>query len=251
MPILPDAQDEARRIVAEASERGATLRLLGGLAICLHSPSATHRSLARPYADLDFVLADRRAHRVEAFMAESGYAPNKTFNLLNGDHRLLFFDEAHARQVDIFVGGFHMCHRLPISEARLRVEPFTLPLAELLLTKMQIVQLNEKDVRDLVALLLDHPFGDGDAETFNLDYLAKLCADDWGLWKTVTLNVKKVREFCDAYDLEAGQKLTIAERLAVLRTALDEAPKSLKWKARDKIGERMQWYELPEEVQRG
>ena len=251
MPILPDAQDESRRIVTTAAERGVTLRLLGGLAIRLHSPSATHRSLTRPYADLDFILADKRAHRAEALLAEMEYEPNKTFNLLNGDHRLLFYDEANARQVDIFVGSFHMCHRLPITEARLKVEPLTLPLAELLLTKMQIVQLNEKDMRDLCALLIDHPFGEGDAETFNLDHMAKLCADDWGLWKTVTQSAQRVRDFCDAYDLEPEHKLTIVERLAVLRTALDEAPKGLKWKARDKIGERMQWYELPEEVQRG
>jgi hypothetical protein len=251
MPILPDAQDESRRIATAAAERSITLRLLGGLAIRLHSPSATHRSLSRPYADLDFILGDKRAHRVEALLAEMEYEPNKTFNLLNGDHRLLFYDEANGRQVDIFVGGFHMCHRLPITEARLKVEPLTLPLAELLLTKMQIVQLNEKDVRDLCALLLDHPFGHGDDETFNLAHIAKLCAEDWGLCKTVTLSTQRVRDFCDAYDLEPEQKLTVIERLAVLRTALDEAPKSLKWKARDKIGERMQWYELPEEVQRG
>ncbi len=251
MPILPDAQEEARRIVAEAAEQKLTLRLLGGLAIRLHSPSATHRSLARTYPDLDFAFAEKRAYKVEELMSKLGYEPNKTFNLLNGDHRLLFYDEANARQVDVFVGQFHMCHSIPFAAQRLPLDPLTLPLAELLLTKMQIVQMNEKDVRDLCALLLDHPFGEGDAEMFNLPYLAKLCADDWGLWKTVGGSIKKVRDFCDAYELEAGQKLTLIERLGVLHKALDEIPKSLKWKARDKIGERMQWYELPEEVQRG
>ena len=111
--------------------------------------------------------------------------------------------------------------------------------------------MNEKDVRDLCALLLDHPFGQGDAEMINLPYLARLCADDWGLWKTVRLSVQKVRDFSDAYELEGEKKLTLVERLNVLRQALDETPKSLKWKARDAIGERMQWYELPEEVKRG
>jgi len=183
-------------------------------------------------------------------MAALGYAPNKTFNLLNGDHRLLFFDETHGRQVDVFVGGFHMCHRLPLTQ-RITLEPLSLPLAELLLTKMQIVQMNEKDMRDLCALTLDHPFGEGDAETFNLPYIAKLCADDWGLWKTVSLSLQKVQDFCDAYELEAEHKLTIVERLTVLRAALNDTPKTLKWKTRNAIGERVQWYELPEEVQRG
>jgi hypothetical protein len=251
MPILPDAQDEARRIVAEAAERGLTLRLLGGLAIRLHSPSAAHRALARIYPDLDFACADKRGYRVETLITDLGYTANKTFNLLNGDHRLLFFDEANERQIDVFVGGFHMCHRIPFTEARLQAEPLTLPLAELLLTKMQIVQMNEKDVRDLCALLLDHPLGEGDVEMLNLPYFARLCADDWGLWKTVSLNLQKVRDFSDTYELASDQKLILSERLAVLRKALDETPKSLKWKARDKIGERVQWYELPEEVKRG
>jgi hypothetical protein len=251
MPILSDAQDEARQIVAEAAAQGLILRLLGGLAVRLHSPSATHRSLARPYPDLDFIFGEKRAYKVEAFFERRGYAPNKTFNLLNGDHRLLFFDDAHGRQVDVFVGKFHMCHSVPLSAQRLALDPLTLPLAELLLTKMQIVQMNEKDVRDLCALILDHPFGDGDVETLNLPQLAKLCADDWGLCKTVTLSLQRVRDFCDAYDLEAQHKLTLIERVTVMRKALDDAPKSLRWKARDKVGERVQWYELPEEVRRG
>jgi hypothetical protein len=251
MAALADPHADVQHIVELAAEQGVLLRLLGGLAVRLHSPSATHRSLARQYADFDFVLADRRTDRVAAAVAKLGYVPNQTFNLLNGDRRLLFYDERGERQIDVFVNEFHMCHTIPISADRLALEPVTLPLAELLLTKMQIVQLNEKDVRDLCALVLDHSFGHGDDETFNLPYITSLCARDWGLWKTITINAQKVRDFADAYDLEGGKKLTITERLDVLRNTLDAAPKSLKWKARDRIGERVQWYDLPEEVQRG
>ncbi|MGH2523312.1 MAG: hypothetical protein ACRDH2_12480, partial [Anaerolineales bacterium] len=119
MPIHPDALDEAHRIVAEAAGQGLTLRLLGGLAVRLHSPSAAHRALARSYPDLDFASADKRGYKLEAFLAELGYAPNKTFNLLNGNHRLLFFDDANNRQIDVFVGSFHMCHRIPFTEQRI------------------------------------------------------------------------------------------------------------------------------------
>ncbi len=143
-----------------------------------------------------------------------------------------------------------MCHRLPIA-ARLDQESLTVPLAELLLTKLQIVHLNEKDLRDSCALLLDHPLGEGDQETINLARITQLCAEDWGLWKTTNLSLDKVQDFCDAYDLDAGEKLTIIERVGLLRQALDQAPKSLRWKLRATVGERVQWYELPEEVQRG
>ena len=250
MTLLPDALDEARRIVAEASDAGLTLRLLGGLAVLFHSPSATHRALVRSYPDLDFALADKRGDRVEKLLGDLGYEPNRTFNLLNGDSRLLFYDQSNERQVDVFVGSFHMCHRIPITE-RITLEPLSLPLAELFLTKMQIFQMNEKDVRDVCALLLDHPFGEGDVETFNLPLIAKWCADDWGLSKTVSLSAQKVRDFCDAHDLGGENNLTIIQRLDELGAALDRAPKSFKWKTRAKIGERMQWYELPEEVRRG
>lgn len=252
MTILPDALDEARRIVAAAAGRDMTLRLLGGLAVRLHSPSAERHSLARTYPDLDFAAMEARSDRVEALLGElGGYQPNKAFNLFNGDRRLLFFDEANQRQIDVFLGEFQMCHRIPISE-RIALEPLTLPLAELLLTKMQIVQMNEKDIRDLCALLLDHPFGEGDSEMLNLPLIAALCAEDWGLWRTVKGSLQKVRGFCDAYEsLEPGNKVTIVERLGVLDHALDAAPKTLKWRFRSRVGERVQWYDLPEEVKRG
>ncbi len=251
MPPLPDAPDEARRIVAAAAERAMTLRLLGGLAVRLHSPSAGHRSLARTYPDLDFAAMEARPDRVEALLGELGYQPNKAFNLFNGDRRLLFWDEANQRQIDVFLGKFQMCHRIPITE-RVALEPLTLPLAELLLTKLQIVQLNEKDIRDLCALFIDHPFGEGDSETFNLPLIAGLCAEDWGLWRTVKSSLQKVRDFCDAYEsLEPDNKVTILERLGVLDHALDAAPRTLKWRLRSRVGERVQWYDLPEEVKRG
>ena len=251
MSILPDPQAEARRIVAEADKRALPFRLLGGLAVRVHSPSAAHRALVREYPDLDFAFPERAAHKIESFLPALGYEANKSFNLFNGDHRLLFFDDANQRQIDVFVGRFHMCHTVPLAPARFALDPLTLPLAELLLTKMQIVQMNEKDVRDLCALLIDHPFGESDGETINLPQLAGLCADDWGLWKTVTLSVQKVRDFSDAYDLDASPRLTLVERLRVLQTALEHTPKSLKWQARAQLGERVQWYELPEEVRRG
>src|SRR3990172_3724282 len=193
MNILPDPQEEAHRIVSAAAQHDLTVRLLGGAAISLHSPSASHRALARSYPDLDFVLREKRGDRAETLMAEFGYSANKPFNLYNGHRRLLFYDAQLDRQVDIFVGEFHMCHTIPLGD-RLAREPVTLPPAELLLTKLQIVQMNEKDVRDVCALVLDHPLGDRDAEMLNEQRIASLCADDWGLWRTVELSLEKVLE---------------------------------------------------------
>ncbi len=250
MPILSDPLQEARRIIDLAAEQGLTLRLLGGLAIRLHSPSAAHPALVREVPDLDFILGERRGDRLESILVDRGYAPNKPFNLLNGDRRLLFFDELHGRQVDIFVGVFRMCHTITIKD-RLTVEPLTVPLAELLLSKLQIFQLNEKDLRDLSALLLDHPFGASDEEMFHLPRIAQLCGEDWGLWKTVSLSLDTLEQVSQGFELIPDQRRTLAARIDELRRALQEAPKSMRWKVRAKIGERLPWYELPEEVRRG
>lgn len=243
-----DILQEAQRIVAAGQAQGVILRLLGGLAIRLHAPSATHRALARNYPDIDFATPNK-GRAVEQVIAGLGYEPDKTFNLLNGDSRLLFYDPARNRQIDVFVGSFEMCHRLPITD-RITVEPLTLPLAELLLTKLQIVQANEKDLHDLLALLLDHPLGAGDDETINLPYIAQLAAKEWGLWKTLTVSLGRLRAYVDRCALDDQAQATIRARIDELRHALDAAPKSLKWKTRAAIGERVPWYELPEEVKR-
>lgn len=245
-----DIEIEARRIVAVADNAGLVLRLLGGLAVRIHAPSATHRGLERQYADIDLAAATRRSGDIERVIEQAGYTPDKAFNLLNGATRLLFNDTIRGRQVDIFVGEFDMCHRVPITE-RVKLEPLTLPLAELLLTKLQIVQLNDKDVRDIYALLLDHPIGSTDAETINGQRIAQICAVDWGLWKTTTLSLETVRERLDAYDLDPQSRTTIGERVDTLGQMLEAVPKAVRWKTRAVIGTRLQWYTLPEEVQRG
>jgi len=250
MAILVDGVAEAKRLIDEAQQAGLIIRLLGGLAVRLHSPSAGHRALARAYPDLDYATSEKRADRLERFFGAQGYEPNKAFNLFNGDRRLLFWDETNQRQIDIFVGQFRMCHAIPLSE-RLALEAYTLPLAELLLTKMQIVEMNEKDIRDLCALLLDHPGGAGDDEMINLAHAAAVCADDWGLWKTVSLSVGKVRDYAAGSNLAAEERQTIVERLDALARALDDAPKGMRWRMRARVGERVKWYELPEEVKRG
>ncbi|HEY4666671.1 MAG TPA: nucleotidyltransferase family protein, partial [Anaerolineales bacterium] len=114
MNILPDPQEEAHRIVRGAAQQDLTFRLLGGAAISLHSPSASHRALARSYPDLDFVLREKRGDRAETFLTGLGYSPDKPFNLYNGQHRLLFHDPELDRQVDVFVAEFRMCHSIPL-----------------------------------------------------------------------------------------------------------------------------------------
>src|SRR4029079_9231117 len=199
----------------------------------------------RTYADLDFVTTKKGVGATTGLFRGEGYGAQVAFNALHGGERLLFFDNDHDRQVDVFVGAFSMCHKIPL-DGRLEVDPISIPLAELLLTKLQVVQLNEKDVRDALALLHDPPVGDEDGETVNAARVAALCAADWGLWRTITQNLVACRSFADTYDVPDRQILD--ERLDALLEWIEAAPKSRAWRMRSKIGDRKRWYELPEEV---
>ncbi len=251
MSTLPDLEEEMFRLISAAQEQDIFLRVLGGLAIKIHSPHASHRSLARKYPDIDFVTDKTSAKKMLDFLPTVGYTPNKTFNTLSGDRRQLWYDETQGRQIDIFIGDFTMCHTLPLAD-RLDIEPLTIPLAELFLSKAQIVELNRKDVLDLLALLLDHEVGPGDDETINADLIADLCAKDWGLYTTISLNIQKLHDFLDENNLELDEAdaQTIKRRLVAMLKAMDEAPKTMAWKMRAKVGTRVRWYEEVEEVQR-
>lgn len=248
--IRADMVEEARRVAGEAEKRNLMLRLLGGVAIKLRAPGGLDPAFEREYADLDWIAPKGKSAEVQRFFESLGYVPQTRFNALYGRERLLYFDEEHDRQVDVLVGTFKMSHEIPLGK-RLTLDPLTIPLAELLLTKLQIIELNEKDVRDTLAILHDHPVDESDGESVNAAHVAKLCASDWGLWRTFTANLEALGGHLDRYDLPAESKERIAERIRALLERIEREPKSFGWKMRAKIGDRKRWYELPEEVDGG
>ena len=242
--------EEAVRVAEAAESEELTLRLLGGVAIRLRAKDGLHPAFEREYADLDWIVPKGKSPDAQKFFDALGYTPHVRFNTIHGRERLLFFDEGNNRQVDVLIGTFRMSHEIPFGD-RLALEPLTVPLAELLLTKLQIVQLNEKDVRDTLALLHDHPVEESDGEAVNAAQIARLCASNWGLWRTFTANLSDLDEHIGRYDLPEESKRSIAERVQRLQERIEEEPKTFGWKMRAKIGDRKRWYELPEEVEGG
>jgi hypothetical protein len=182
-------------------------------------------------------------------LEESGYVPDEAFNALNGARRLLFHDPEHGRQIDVFVDSFAMCHELPLAE-RLSTRPGTLPAAEVLMTKLQIVSLNAKDRSDIFALLHSHEVAGHDDGAVNVERIAQLTRDDWGLQHTFELNLDRLREALPGQPLDDGDRAAVAGRIDALAGAMEAAPKSRRWKMRARLGERKRWYEEPEEVDR-
>jgi hypothetical protein len=241
--IDPDVVAEGVRVLSAARDHDLPLRLLGGVAVRLRAQNGLPPGLERAYGDLDFVTAKRGSRPAQKLFRELGYEPHVSFNALNSKERLLFFDTEHDRQVDVFVGAFRMCHEIPL-EGRLELDETSIPLAELLLTKLQVIELNEKDVRDAVAVLHDREIGDEDGDTVNAGRIARLCSEDWGLWRTITRNLEACRKQVGAY----GEDLSgVATRFSELEERIEAEPKSRAWRLRARIGERKRWYELPEE----
>ena len=239
---ITEITEEAVRVLEAAQAEDIQLRLLGGLAIYLQSPSAkTHEQLKRSYKDLDFATLGKYSAKTKALFTKLGYTANKNFNALHGHQRLLFWDEQHGRQVDIFVDKMQMCHNIDF-RPRLHIDARTLSLADLMLTKLQIVEVNEKDILDVLALFLDFEVTDSDTG-IHASYISNLMAGDWGFNKTLDTNLKKMKAFAS----ERGFPSYVADRIEKLLSAMEQQPKSLKWKSRAMVGERVRWYEQPEE----
>ncbi|CAN5580361.1 hypothetical protein BH24ACT26_BH24ACT26_10030 [soil metagenome] len=248
--IHADVVSEGRRLVERAARDGLSLRLLGGVAIRLRAQDELPGAFERDYGDLDWVTAKRSSAATQRFFKDAGYSPQTRFNALNGKDRLLFFDDVNGRQVDVFVGAFRMSHEIPMND-RLELDPVTIPLAELVLTKLQVAQLNEKDVRDALTLFHQYAVGDSDGSMINGARIASLCANDWGLWRTFTANLTTCSERLADLDLPSDDKARMAARLEELQGWIEREPKSRKWRLRAKVGDRKRWYELPEEVTGG
>jgi hypothetical protein len=233
-----DPAEEAKRIIDEAEKTNVTLRLLEGLAIRVHC-HGQHPSHIRAYHDTDFFGLRSQTIQIELLFNKLGYVPNRRFNYLNGYKRLAFFDKSHDRNEDVFLDRFQMDHELDFKR-RVGLGRYTIPLTDLLLTKIQVVKVNEKDLKDTVAILEDHDVGGkSDKETIDLEYVARLCSNDWGLYKSVMANLNILESFITGHKLVARDEAATVKMVKAIREAIAQRRKSLRWKIRAKIGERM------------
>lgn len=244
-----DLAERAKRIVTMAEEQGLHVRLLGGVALYLLAASAqSHPVLQRRYKDIDCVVRRKDGGKLSPILAAVGFEADKRFNALHGETRLLFTDTDNPElQVDVFVGVFEQCHRLDLLIDSEQM-PYTITPTQLLLTKLQIVQINEKDVRDIITMLLDWPVGKGQSG-INQDTLAHILGSDWGLYTTSWDTLEKVRDHTREY-LSTDEERIVHARIDSLRALMKACPKTMKFRVRDKIGRKVTWYELPEEVNR-
>jgi len=253
--IQEDFFTERSRILGaldQPENRQIVMRLIGALAFRSHCPNYGYiqDALGRVFTDIDFATYTQHVKDISRLMPELGYHEDKMVTQLFGERRMLFHDLKYGRHIDVFIDKLDFCHAIPLN-GRLEADTVTLPLAELLVEKMQIVQLNEKDVIDTIMLLREHPVGESDKETVNARVISRLTAADWGLWRTLTRNLELVASMLDHYDqLSEDDRLIVHGRIKELKDRIAAEPKSMKWKLRSKIGERVKWYKDVEELSR-
>ena len=244
-----DAFDESVQVVRAANAKGIPLKLLGGQAVRVLCPLFPHR--ARDDQDMDFACVASRKREVIDFFGELGFRGDARFNTLHGDRQMYFTTADGATSVDVIMDRLNMCHVLEFTD-RIDRLPDTLDVADLVLSKLQIVELNQKDVHDLLHLFSAFEAKPGDEpETVGLDRIGSVVSGDWGWWRTTTMNLDKLAQLADGehHDLlPQARRFEPADQARRVRAFCDEVPKTLKWKLRAKVGDRVQWYELPEEV---
>jgi len=246
MATAEELIEEAKMLIEEATKRGLSLRTFGGVAIRYHCPSTRVPPLLRKIADIDFFSLSKDAALIKKVFMNLAYVPSEMFNALHGNKRLLFYEPHNNVRRDIFLDFFEMCHKFDFRK-RLALGKFSIPLADLLMTKLQVVEIEERDYKDIVAILLDHELGNLDGEeTVNKEYIAYICSRDWGIFKTFTQNLQLTLSYLEKSNLEKRQREIVEDKIKQLLDAIKAKPKSLKWKIRSLIGEKMSWYDLPE-----
>jgi len=267
IPYIPDGAELTREILIAQEERfmalfdeimecaakfDVTLRVIGSLAFRLKCPDYKYMEYEnlRYLTDIDFIAYSEEIVRVQDMFFDMNWAENQSVLQMFGDKRRIFYHPTEPIHSDIFIDKLRFCHEVDFRK-RLEIDYPTISLVDLLLEKLQIVEINKKDLVDVMVLLSQHPIGnDGrDKEFIDGAYLAQLCSYDWGWWRTATINIEKTKNLAGEY-LDENDADKVREKLEQLSMRIDEQSKSIKWKLRSKIGDKVKWYREVEEVQR-
>lgn len=246
--IKNDFLEEALRIEQAGADNGIPFRIIGCLAFRIQCPEYVelHKEMGREVTDIDYIsYYKHQRDAIDLFRDELGYKWVSAGFARATTLRDLFIDTERKRKVDVFYDHLDFCHKIDFKEDdRLSVEKPTIPLAELFLEKTQIVQINAKDLKDLIVLFLAHDVSeDFDDSMVNGRLIAKRLSGDWGFYYTVTQNIEKFKRFVPKVEqIDDEQADLVIGRAEKLRQLIEDEPKSMGWKLRAKIGTRKRWY---------
>lgn len=229
--------EKAVQIVDSANELGISMRILGAIATKLHcSPEITSGEM-RDVSDIDFMAYSKHRKEIKKTLLDKfNYLPNDRFEALYGKDRFIFYDE-DGIAVDVFFDKLPMCHTIDFA-GRLELDSPTITLADLLLTKLQIVNFEEKDFKDVVCILTEHPIRETEDEAVNAKYIAEVLSKDWGFYYTFTSNLNQVKTSLS----ESSKHTQMLEKIDRIAHYIENEPKSMGWRMRSKVGTKKKWY---------
>jgi len=245
-----DFFEAALKIIEAAKKMDVKLRLLGATAIYYQCPrsSLLGELMKRRLTDLDFITLSKFNSRIPELFSTLRFVPNERVNTLYGATRQIYSDQEGSRHVDVFFDKLSFNHEIDLSK-RLDLDPVTISLADLLLEKLQIVKMSEKDAKDVIVLLHEHGV-DGAQGTVDSEYVAKLLANDWGFHHTFTMNLTKVGDYLrEAQSLSQQDRDVVSGRIVALASRIDSEKKSFRWNMRARMGTRVSWYSEAEDVE--
>jgi len=239
--------EEARRLTDEAQKQGLILRVMGPIALHIYFPDFVdlyrrmERLGERVFTDIDYATYGKHRGKLVPFFQAQGYEYNKRAMMLYGQTRHIYFSD-RIPMIDVFFDKLDMNHCVDY-KGRLEIHPYCVSLTDLLLQKLQIVQINDKDLKDAMLLLLAAPLGETDQGAINARYIARLFADDWGFYYTATTNLTKVKAaMVNVTALDDTQRAAIGQKADRLLQQIESEPKSGKWKKRAQTGAKKHWY---------
>lgn len=248
--------EEALDCVKAAANEGIILRIMGGMAIYLHSKEYEElwRKLGRlgerVFTDIDFMSYSRFSGKIVKFFTQRGYFYDRNLMLQFGHARHIYFG-GKVPMIDVFLDKLDMCHVIDFRQ-RLEIDYPTIPLAELLLEKLQIVNINLKDIKDSIVLIRAHEVGGDDKDKINIKHIANILSQDWGFYYTATTNLNLIKNSLNDYReiLTTDDINDVTNKIEKMLTEIERYPKSTSWKLRAKIGTKKKWYKDVGEILR-
>jgi len=236
---------ESLRIIRAGEEHGAVFRMIGGLAIRAHCEDL--QFCEREYGDIDLVALGRQTVKIRSTLESIGYTEDREIARATDGTRLLFQREDSDDHVDVFLDKLRMEHTINLQE-RLEIEELTISVSDILVTKLIIHVMNEKDYRDIFTIMKETELGHEDKRgAINVNYIASLCSKDWALYFDILANIDECLSVIDHYSLSEVESNLIRSRFQTIKDAIQKKPKTLKWKLRSLLGERLTVRETVEE----
>lgn len=238
---------EAKRLTNEAQQQGIVLRVMGPIALHFYFPEYVElyrrmeRLGERVFTDIDYAAYGKHRNKVVPFFESNHYDLEKRAAMISGGGRHIFFSN-RIPMIDVFYDKLNYNHPIDYRN-RLDIHPYCVSLTDLLLQKLQIVQINDKDLKDAMLLLLAGKIGEDDHDLINVKYVAKLMANDWGFYYTSTMNLSKVKTAVESVRVLTGENCAIiCAQADLLLKYIEGTPKSFGWKMRANTGTKKIWY---------